>query len=31
VARALFDELVAAGVTTGWSTAGFCGIPPRRA
>ena len=30
-ARALFDELTASGVATGWSTAGFCGIPPRRA
>jgi DNA repair photolyase len=28
-AHALFAELVAAGVATGWSTAGFCGIPPR--
>jgi DNA repair photolyase len=28
--RRLFDELAASGVATGWSTAGFCGIPPRR-
>jgi DNA repair photolyase len=30
-AHTLFDELMAAGVAAGWSTAGFCGIPPRRA
>jgi DNA repair photolyase len=29
-AHALFEDLIAAGVAAGWSTAGFCGIPPRR-
>ena len=28
-ARALFEQLQAAGAEVGWSASGFCGIPPR--